>query len=388
MVYRGAWRDIGLADRKRCSVCDVCASNKATRRSVPQQREEESTETRPFARVWTDVKGKVTPDFWGNVYCVTFTCEVTRWTVPFVCKLKSEVVEKFKEFLAWTRSHGWIVKQLNSDGGGEYTAPEFAGVRSEFERVCVANGIRQQFTAAHTQSQNGISERLNRKLMEHTRCLLNEAGLSKKFWSLALKHLVWWRNRIWHRALSSADGAGCSPFQMLFGRPPRVSMARVWGCDAWVLDHVHRSSTFEPNARRGLFVGISANRKGWLIFDPATRRVRTSYHVKFDESMENRKCALRQFDLRPRKAGPGASAEEERAALLERQLYVDDGDDLIDENVVDQRFAESVGEISRAGPRRGVGGSNGGDTSADSTGVDSEDPEGGDDAAGTTTACR
>jgi hypothetical protein len=112
-------------------------------------------------------------------------------------------------------------------------------------------------------------------------------------------------------------------------------------------------------------VGISANRKGWLIFDPATRRVRTSYHVKFDESMENRKCALRQFDLRPRKAGPGASAEEERAALLDRQLYVDDGDELIDENVVDQRFAESVGEISRAGPRRGVGGSNGGDTSAD-----------------------
>jgi len=138
MVYRGAWRDIGLADRKRCSVCDVCASNKATRRSVPREREELQPETKPFARVWTDVKGKVTPDFWGNVYCVTFTCEATRWTVPFVCKLKSEVVEKFKEFLAWTRSHGWTVKQLNSDGGGEYTAPEFASVRSEFQRVCVA----------------------------------------------------------------------------------------------------------------------------------------------------------------------------------------------------------------------------------------------------------
>ena len=87
-----------------------------------------------------------------------------------MCKLKSEVVEKFKEFLAWTRSHGWTVKQLNSDGGGEYTAPEFASVRSEFQRVCIAYDIREQFTAADTPSQNGISERLNRTLMEHTRC--------------------------------------------------------------------------------------------------------------------------------------------------------------------------------------------------------------------------
>ena len=68
-------------------------------------------------------------------------------------------------------------------------------------------------------------------------------------------------------------------------------------------------------------MGLSANRKGWCLFDPKTRKVTTSYHVTFNESMDNRVCALRDFDLRPSKAGAGASLSEERFATLERALY-------------------------------------------------------------------
>ena len=68
-------------------------------------------------------------------------------------------------------------------------------------------------------------------------------------------------------------------------------------------------------------MGISANRKGWLIFNPKTRKCRTTFHASFDESLEGRRCALRDFDLRERKAGPGATRDEERLAKLERDLY-------------------------------------------------------------------
>ena len=199
---------------------------------------------------------------------------------------------------------------------------------SDFSKICKAHDIQQQFTSAHTPSQNGIAERLNRTLVEHASCLLHEAGLAKEFWSFAVKHATWIRNRFHHTALEdkTKGNAPTSPYERLHGRPPRVAMARVFGCDAWMLDHSHRSGSFEPRAHKGIFVGISANRKGWVIFDPKTRKCRTTFHASFDEALEGRRCALRDFDLRERKAGTGATRDEERLAKLERELYEEEVD--------------------------------------------------------------
>ena len=64
------------------------------------------------------------------------------------------------------------------------------------------------------------------------------------------------------------------------------------------------------------------------IIDPKTRKLSTSYHETFDEDMTSRRCALRDFDLRQtKKAGPSATADEEREAKLERSMY-DESPDL------------------------------------------------------------
>ena len=58
--------------------------------------------------------------------------------------------------------------------------------------------------------------------------LLHEAGLAKEFWSFAVKHVVWIRNRFHHSSLEdkAKDSAPVSPFERLHGHPPRVAMAR------------------------------------------------------------------------------------------------------------------------------------------------------------------
>jgi hypothetical protein len=101
-------------------------------------------------------------------------------------------------------------------------------------------------------------------------------------------------------------------------------MLRVWGCDAYKLDPLYKSSTFGRKAQKMIFVGMSPNRKGWVLFDPKTRKTTTTYHASFAEDMVNRRCALRDFDLRQHKAGPGGSRDDECLALLERELYTDD----------------------------------------------------------------
>ena len=145
-----------------------------------------------------------------------------------------------------------------------------------------------------------------------------------------MKHVVYVKNRLYHSALAQGD-SGMSPFQSVFGKSPLFKNLHVFGCDAWELDHQHRSGSWSRKAKKMMFVGVSDNKKGWVLFDPKTRKLVTTYHATFDESMQNRRCALRDFDLRSAKAGPGASREETRAALHERCLY-DESAPLLDQD--------------------------------------------------------
>ena len=249
-------------------VCGVCESAKAHRKPVPKQREHDLEELKPFQRVWCDLKGKVDRDFWGNRYICTWTCESTRWSyVSFMAK-KSDAKKEYAKFIEWTELMGFKIEILNSDSGGEYTSSngkltvnQNAKVITEFEHISKANKIQQRFTAPYTPEHNGVSERLNWTLVEAGRALLIDAGLAKEFWSLAVKHVVYVKNRLYHSALAQGN-SGMSPFQSVFGKSPRFKNLRVFGCDAWKLDHQHRSSSWSRKAKKMMFVGVSDNKKG------------------------------------------------------------------------------------------------------------------------------
>jgi len=74
-----------------------------------------------------------------------------------------------------------------------------------------------------------------------------------------------------------------------------------------------------------------------VLFDPRRRKKRTTYHCAFDESLHERRCGLLDYTLRPRKAGPGASHDEERNTRLEGELYDPEGNFI--DNIVDDKDA-------------------------------------------------
>ena len=53
------------------------------------------------------------------------------------------------------------LKCLRSDNGGEYC-------NKDFDNYCSYNGIRRQKTVPGTPQENGVSERMNRTIMERT----------------------------------------------------------------------------------------------------------------------------------------------------------------------------------------------------------------------------
>lgn len=73
----------------------------------------------PFEQRWSDVKGPMKKDFFGNKYLVIFTCEETRYTAVCFCKRKKEVSERFRDFDTWVKSIGFRTKLFNTDNDGE-----------------------------------------------------------------------------------------------------------------------------------------------------------------------------------------------------------------------------------------------------------------------------
>ena len=93
-----------------------------------------------------------------------------------------EVIQLFETQL------GKKVKQIRSDGGGEYLNHTMAA-------YCSSKGILHQKTTAYSPQQNGVAERLNRTLLDRTRAMLADSGLSLRYWGEAIMTANYLRNR-------------------------------------------------------------------------------------------------------------------------------------------------------------------------------------------------
>ena len=74
---------------------------------------------------------------------------------------------------------GHRIKVLRSDNGGEYVSNKFAA-------FCRLRCIVQQFTPPYTDQLNGVAERMNRTMVESSRCMVEHAELSKRYWGEAV----------------------------------------------------------------------------------------------------------------------------------------------------------------------------------------------------------
>lgn len=112
-------------------------------------------------------------------YFVTFTDDWSHFAVVFLITSKDEVFECFQTYEALaTAKFGQRIHRLRCDNGGEYKS-------KQFERFCKSKGIQVEWTVPHTPEQNGVSDRLNRTLVEKARSMLEDSEVDKRFWGQA-----------------------------------------------------------------------------------------------------------------------------------------------------------------------------------------------------------
>ncbi|CAI5480757.1 unnamed protein product [Closterium sp. Yama58-4] len=211
----------------------------------------------------------------GSLYFLLLKDRKTRYVWVRPVAKKSDVLLEFQKWLVLVeRQTKKSVLMLRSDRGGEFLGKQFTDFVD-------GKGIVHDLTCPYTPQQNGMAEREMRTVVESVRTMLLHMGVQNHWWHLGLQHAVWVRN-----CLERSATPGTTPYQLLTGKKPDLSLARVWGCMAqFLVPEQQRGGKLKPKAKWGLHLGVSDARKGWELLDIVDNRVVTTSDVVFYEDM-------------------------------------------------------------------------------------------------------
>lgn len=252
--------------------CDCCAKSKMTRDAFKGKR---PVTKRPLERIHSDVCGPFFPSHDGYRYYVTFIDDYTHMTNTYLLKYKSEVFDKFQQFVEQVEAHfNGKISRLRCDNGGEYTS-------KAFKSFCESKGIVIEYTVPYNPQMNGVAERLNRTICEKMRALLAESGLSNDFWGEAVLTSTYITNRT-----STVSLHGKTPYELWFGYKPDLSSLRVFGCKAFAhVPHEKRLGKLSMPGKEYIFVGYSFN--GYRLYDLERKMIVQARSVSFNEDAFN-----------------------------------------------------------------------------------------------------
>ncbi|CAI5956467.1 unnamed protein product [Closterium sp. NIES-65] len=253
--------------------CPTCLQAKFTRFSFSSS---EATAKAPLDEVVMDVVAPLKLGAAGVEYFLTIVDVYTRMTWVYVLAKKSDVAETLKTdwFPMVERQQDRLVKSIRTDRGGEF-------VSKELGLWLKKNGIRHSLTMPYSSAMNGIAERANRTITEAARGLLIEAGLPDYFWPDAVRSACVVKNRV----LTHVGADKWVPYVEWLGRKPKVDMLRVFGCMCIALVPKHlRHNKLGAKAVWAVHLGMAQNSKGWLLWDPFTKKFMVSRDCKFMEN--------------------------------------------------------------------------------------------------------
>ncbi|CEM37894.1 unnamed protein product [Vitrella brassicaformis CCMP3155] len=178
--------------------CDSCKLG--AMREVPKEGEPIKADfigdlvTADIKPVKTSIIGNLVSRF---TCFMLFVCVFTR--AAFVYVLSDHSANTVSRALKLFRiEYGHDIHRLRTDNGGEFHSRLFCS-------TCTDLNIKQEFSAAHHQHQNGIVERSIGIIVDMSRKLLHQSGLwafRDSLWPYAVKWATYLRNRMPHAALS------------------------------------------------------------------------------------------------------------------------------------------------------------------------------------------
>jgi transposase InsO family protein len=122
--------------------------------------------------IHSDVWGPSPTVYFGGLsYFVTFIDDYSRKVWIYLLKRKADVFNTFKQFRALVEKNSdRSIKCSRIDNAGEFTSVVF-------ENYCKEDGIERHKTTVYTPQHNGVTEHMNRTLLEREMTMLNNANM-------------------------------------------------------------------------------------------------------------------------------------------------------------------------------------------------------------------
>lgn len=267
-------------DENQLTQCEICALGKQVKKPFHLNSQRAS---KPLELVHSDVCQATEPSIGNSKYFLTFLDDFSRKIFVYFLRTKDEVPAVVDNFIRMVENQtNHKVKTLRTDNGREY-------LNATLKSILDKAGIRHETTIAYNPQQNGRAERVNRVLLEKTRCMLVGANLPSKFWAEAVLTAAYLSNRSPKRCLG-----GKTPEELWSGKKPDLTNLRVFGCKAIVYVPEHKRGKMDPTGTQAIMLGYCDSQKGYRLWSVKDKKVFSARDVIFmeDQCTSTRKAYL------------------------------------------------------------------------------------------------
>ena len=153
--------------------------------------------------------------------------------------------------MKWKNHRNKKIKFLRSDRGDEYLSYEF-GLQL---KQC---GIVSQLTPPGTPQCYGVSERRNRALLDMVRSMMSLIDLRLSFSGYNSETAAFMLNTAPSKSIET------TPYELWFGKKPKLSFLKVWGCNAYVKKP--QPDKLEPKSKKCVFIGYPKETIGYTFY--------------------------------------------------------------------------------------------------------------------------
>ena len=174
------------------------------------------------------------------------------------------------------------IKFLQSDRRGEY-------LRYEFGLYLKQCGIVSQLTPPETPHRNGVSKRHNRTLLDMVRSMMYLTDLPLSFWGYALETAAFTLNRAPSKSVET------TPYELWFGKKPKLSFLKVWTCDAYVKKF--QPDKLEPKSEKCVFIEYPKVTIGYTFYHISEGKIFVAKNGSFLEEFLSKEVSGRKVEL-------------------------------------------------------------------------------------------
>jgi hypothetical protein len=210
----------------------------------------------------------------GERYFLTITDRGTRTIWVYPIKFKAEALDILISFCKLIETQFNIkIKALRLDNAKEFKS-------TKWSLFCTNKGIICEYTSPYSAPQNGISERLNRYLIERLISISKNKNIPLALWPYLIQAIAHIKNRTYNPIINK------TPYEALIGSMPNIAYIKTLGSLAYTLiPKEKRIGKLDNKANKGILVGFESS-NNFLVYIPSLNKVISTKDILIKEDLD------------------------------------------------------------------------------------------------------